>query len=83
MGDLASILHTYGGWAVSAVCMVAIWRMAKHIIKIHEQQRESDQAATEAQREETRATVTALVETRETLRAFKDAMETLARKVGA
>ena len=81
MGDLASILYTYGGWGISAVCFFAIWRMAKHIIETHKQQRADDKAVAEAQREETRATVTALVETRNALAAFKEAMEALARKL--
>ena len=81
MGDLASVLQTYGGWGISAVCMVAIWRLVAYIGKLHAIDKEESKAAMEAQREETRATVTALVETRNALGAFKEAMEALARKL--
>ena len=81
MGDLASVLHTYGGWGISAVCLVAIWRMANYIGKLHAERQEEAKAAIETQREETRATVTALVETRNALGAFKEAMEALARRL--
>jgi hypothetical protein len=83
MGDLAAILYTYGGWGISAVCFFAIWRMAKYIIKTHEQQRADDKAVAAAQREETRETITVLVETRNALAAFKGAIEALDRKLEA
>lgn len=68
--SLASLLQSYGGWGLSAILIIVVWRMAGYIIQLH---RES--------KEETKVYVTALVETRETLRAFKGAMETLDRKL--
>jgi hypothetical protein len=81
MFDVAEALHTYGGWAVAAACMIVIWKMWTYITRLHAERQAESKAAIEAQREETRATVTALIETREALRAFKGAMETLAHNL--
>lgn len=81
MSELADILQTYGGWGISALCLIAIWRLVAYIAKLHSDDKEEAKAQLEAQREETRATVTALVETRNALGVFKDAMEALASKL--
>jgi len=78
---IADALQTYGPWAVVTVLLEIIRRLAGYVKKLHEQQRESDRSAMAAQREETKATVTAIVETRDALRAFREAMEVLARKL--
>lgn len=81
MSELADVLQTYGGWGVSVVCLFVIRQMAAYVKKLHNQQHVQAKAAAETQREETRATVTAIVETRDALRTTKDAMDALARKL--
>lgn len=81
MDSLASTLQTYGGWGVAAVCIVAIILMARYIVKLHADDKEESKATIKAQREETRATVTALVETRDAMRSFTEAMNNLATKL--
>ena len=79
--DIADMLQTYGATGGVVICLTIIWRMAAYITSLHEQQREDDKEASEAQRADTKATVAALVETRDALRAFKEAMEALARRL--
>ncbi len=79
--DIADMLQTYGATGGVVICLTIIWRMAAYIASLHEQQREDDKEAAEAQRADTKATVAALVETRDALRAFKEAMEALARRL--
>jgi len=81
MNDITAILQNYGAWGIVTLQFVVIGRLAAYIKRLHEQQRESDRAVLIAQREETKATITALVETRDALRAFKEAMEVLARQL--
>ena len=81
MTELAETLQTYGGWGVAAVCLTIIWRMASYITKLHDQQRTADKETAETQREDTKATVAALIGTRDALRTFKEAMEALARRL--
>lgn len=81
MTEVADMLQTYGGWGVTAICLGVIWRMASYITKLHDEQRKSDKEAAEAQRADTKATVTALVETRDAMRAFKEAMVSVARRL--
>ncbi len=81
MIEIANLLQTYGGWGISALCIMSIWRMGKYITQLHSDQQKEAKATAEAQREETRAIVTALVETRDALRSFKEAMQALANKL--
>ncbi len=79
--EVAQMLQTYGGWGTTVICLTVIWRMAAYIAKVHEEHRDEGKEAAAVQREETKATVTALVETRDALRAFKEAMVALAEKL--
>ncbi len=81
MNDVAEMLQTYGGWGVSVICLAIIWRMAKYIRELHEQQREDDKATTAVQLEETKATVTVIVEVRDAMRAFTAGMEAMTKRL--
>lgn len=81
MGGLAQFMDKWGGWAVAAICLIVIARMAAYIVKIHREQIETARKDSEAQKEEARKTAEALLETRVALGAFREAMEALARKL--
>lgn len=81
LNEVGEFLQTYGGWGVSVICLGIIWRMAKYIRELHEQQREDDKAAAKAQREETTATVTVIVEVRDAMRALTAGIEALTKRL--
>ena len=84
MEDPVTFVETVKNYGLATMVVleaIAIVWMARYIVRLHSEQRESDKAANEAQREDTRSTVTAIVETRDALRAFKDAMVALTDKI--
>ena len=84
MDDPVTLVETVKNYGLAAMVVmetIAIAWMARYIVRLHSEQRESDKAASEAQREDIKTTVTAIVETRDALRAFKEAMVALTDKI--
>ena len=87
---LMQAVETYGLAAMVVMESVAIVWMWKYIKDLHAQRTkdakeaaERQRAEAENQREDMKATVTALVEVRDALRSFKEAMEAVAQKLGS
>lgn len=62
---IAEFLQVYGGWAVSAVCLIIIWRMASSIESLYKEQ-------IAALREDQRELVAAMISTRGAIKALKE-----------
>lgn len=67
---LADLLHKYGGWGLSAILMIVVWRMASYIMKLHKEQKD-----------DTKELVEALVSTKNTLENFRDTMNALSNRL--
>ena len=39
ISPLSSVMYEYGGWGLSAILMLVVWKMAKYIIDMAEKQR--------------------------------------------
>lgn len=33
--NVADVLQTYGGWGISAILMITVWTMARHITRLN------------------------------------------------
>jgi len=74
MEKIAGLIYEYGGWGLSTILMMVVWRMASYIVKMH-------RAQLQEQKEDNRELVEALVSTRQAVNSFKETLNALASKL--
>jgi flagellar biosynthesis/type III secretory pathway M-ring protein FliF/YscJ len=78
---LASLLQFYGGWGVSAILMVVIWFMARHIIRTNSERLRDQKTANEEMLQMVEKRIEADLKHAEAFKSLKDVVAKLIEKL--
>jgi len=81
MSDLAEMLQDYGGWGVSAVTLIVVWRLLSYISKQHQLRMDDAKSHTATLETVTEKYVTATIHIRATLDGVTKTMDKMCDKI--